>query len=174
MDANNLLGKTFAPDLVNTLENSKLNSAIRAELFSPGSRNSKNFLRTFLDSSLIVLIDGSVKIPDKAILNFDEEGFAYYPKCSKVPLVQLNDQSGFLLLPAFTESKYVQIIEGLAGFTGLVVSSMSLLEMFVAAGSRTLIVNPGSKEQLNIEGESINEMLDVVRRNGVTAEFVRN
>ena len=154
----------FAPDVVNTLKNSPLHSAIRALLYSNNSKNTETFFRTFLDSTLIVLTNEAPISPENTILNYDEEGYVHYCKDTQVPLVQLNADIGTLVLPVFTESKYVHKVKGLNEFNGLAVSAPNLLEMSLIAQSSAICINPGNPEFLMLDRGLIEELVEDLKR----------
>jgi hypothetical protein len=158
--------ETFAPDPVNTIVNQELRSAIRAMLYSENKRNLDGFLRVFLKSDLIVLTQKATKRHNDNILHLDEEGFAYYAIGTQIPLVQLQNESGKMILPVFTESLQVHTIEGLNEFHGLAVSAPLLLEMSVMAGSDFFCINPGSEEEFTIERVSVIEIVSQLKING--------
>lgn len=157
----------FAPDPVNTIVNQELRAAIRAMLYSENKRNLDGFLRVFLESDLIVLTQEPPKQKNNNILHLDEEGFGYYGIGTRIPLVQLQHDSGKMILPVFTESLQVHTIEGLNDFHGLAVSAPLLLEMCVMAGSDYFCINPGSEEEFTIERISIIEIVTQLKVNGL-------
>jgi hypothetical protein len=148
----------FSPDIVNNLDNPNLESAIRALLYSRNDRNTIQFIRTFLKSNLIVLMETKIILPKSHILNLDQEGYAYYPKDSKIPLVQLMNEIGDYILPVFTNAQFVHKMEGLDTFYGLVISGMNCLEMYLTAGSSLLLINPGHEEQFFIDNNLLNQI----------------
>jgi hypothetical protein len=160
----------FAPDPVNAIVNQELRAAIRAMLYSENKRNLDGFLRVFLESDLIVLTLEAPISQNNDILHMDEEGFGYYGKGTQIPLVQLQDDSGKMILPVFTESLQVHTIEGLNEFHGLAVSAPLLLEMCVMAGSDFFCINPGSKEEFTIERISVIEIVTQLRINKILPE----
>lgn len=154
----------FAPDVVNTLNNSPLHSAIRSLLYSNNSKNTDAFFRTLLNSTLIVLTNEAPIAPDNVILKYDNEGYIQYNKNTQVPLVQLNSDINTLVLPVFTESKYVHKIKGLNKFNGLAVSSPDLLEMSLVAESSAICINPGNPEFLMLDRSLIKDLVADLKR----------
>lgn len=150
----------FSPDVVNSLQNPLLLSAIRALLYSNDERNRDSFTRTLLSSTLIVLTTEAPQIPPNTILNINEEGYAQYNKATKIPLVQLNSDIGTLILPTFTESKYVHKMKGLNEFHGLAVSASDLLEMSLIAQSSAICINPGSHEFIMLDRNLIEGLVE--------------
>jgi hypothetical protein len=155
------------PDPVNTVINSQLRAAIRAMLYSENKRNLDGFLRVFLQSHLIVLTLHAPETPENEILKLDDEGFGYYQPGTNIPLVQLTDEHGTMILPVFTESCLVHCIEGLEKFHGLLLSAPLALEMAVEAGTDMFCINPGSEEEFKIERVSIVELVEQLRINGI-------
>ncbi|HMO18483.1 MAG TPA: SseB family protein [Oligoflexia bacterium] len=164
------LQEDFSPDPVNSIENRALESAIRAVLYSNFEKNHKNFIRTLLNSTLILLTENPIRNPEGKILKLDEEGYGYYSKGTNIPLVQLNDETGRLILPVFSASKYVHAISGLSAFHGLAVPALQALEIFKAAESQVLSLNPGSQEHLDIDRYSLLSLISELKEKGVLSE----
>lgn len=159
-----------APDPLNTIVNSRLRSAIRAMLYSENKRNLDGFLRVFLESDLIVLtLSPPISEKTNAFLS-DEEGFNYYKKGTQIPLVQLTNEIGKMILPVFTESCQVHLIDGLQNFHGLLLSSPHILEMAIESGSNSVCINPGSEEEFGIERESLINIIDALRSSGALSQ----
>ncbi len=156
--------ETFAPDVVNTLNNPRLLSAIRALLYSNNDRNQNAFFRTLLESTLIVLTQEAPRIPDGSILQYEEDGYAHYSKDTQIPLVQLNSDANTLILPAFTSSKYVHQIKGLSEFNGLAIETKDLLEVSIIAESSAICINPGSDEFLMLDRELILNLVNDLKK----------
>ncbi len=164
----------FAPDVVNETRNSRLISAISAITYSPSKRNENAFIQTLIESNLILLSLEAPRPPSGYITRLDEEGFGYYGIDTKISLVQLNSHlkdhnnqaTKQLMLPVFTESSYVHKIPGLSDFHGLAMSAIDVLELCIIAKSEILSINPGSKCQLDISRDSVEELVINLRKNG--------
>ena len=156
---NTVQSEEFAPDVVNSLKNSPLLSAIRSLLYSNNDRNRDAFVRTLLSSTLLVLTKEAPRTPKKSILNYNEEGYAQYGQDTQIPLVQLNSDIGALILPVFTESSFVHNMKGLNEFNGLAVSAQNILEMSLTAQSSAICINPGSQEFIMLERRLIKDIV---------------
>lgn len=154
-------------DPLNSLRNPHLESAIRAMLYSESPRNRDGFIRVLLESKLILLTETPIERPSKYPLLTDEKGFSNYEKDSKIPLVQLKDEQGRLILPVFTNSSFVHVIQGLNVFNGLIVSAPQALEMCSSAQSDLFSLNPGSPEHLNLHRPSILELVQKLKEHAL-------
>ena len=157
----------FAPDIVNSITNEQLESALRAMLYSSNKSNLNGFIRSLLESTLIVLTDGPPITPEGRTLNIDEEGFAYYAKGTNLKLVQFHSESEGLILPTFTQSAHVHRIRGLSNYHGLAIPAISLLETCIVAETNKLIFNPETAESLEIDRKSLSDLVSQLQISGL-------
>jgi hypothetical protein len=148
----------FAPDVVNTLENPRLLSSLRALLYSNNEQNKKTFFRIFLESNLIALTTEAPKTKPDSILKTSEDGYNLYDKNTEISLIQLNSSTGGLILPIFTETKFV-IASGLNIYHGIALSAKDILEMALIAESESIVINPASPEFLVLDRNLIKDLV---------------
>ncbi len=148
----------FAPDIVNTIENPRLLCSLRALLYSNNEQNRQTFFRIFLESSLIALTTEAPRIKSDQILNTSEDGYNLYDKDTEISLIQLNSNTGGLILPIFTEAKFV-IASGLNIYHGIALSAKDVLEMALIAESESLVINPASPEFLVLDRSLIKDLV---------------
>lgn len=148
----------FSPDAVNTLENPRLLCSLRALLYSNNEQNRQTFLRIFLDSNLIVLTTEAPRITPGQILKTSEDGYNLYDKDTEISLIQLNSNTGGLILPIFTETKFV-IASGLNQYHGIALTAKDILEMALIAESESIIINPASPEFLALDRNLIKDLV---------------
>lgn len=162
-DANILGSQKY--NLVNELTNPRLESALRAVLYSPNEKNRDGFLRELLSSHVIIYSNQIHAQNDPSLLTClsDDEGFSYYRKDTIIPVVQLKDSHGNLILPAYTSSIHIQNCELSKDFYGITLLCISVFEMALAAQTSKITLNPETAMHIEIDRVLIAQIIECLQ-----------